>query len=148
MNILHAFIFLIIPHDFVFENHYDASGSHLTLPYSVCTYTREWQKQVRKFQVPIFALNAKGAWTLRFDDILADAPEAGPFRVEEYPLQEDIAERLKQTDLNEVYDIHFFSIYHNSISLNFCYDRCFNIVNIVFWEHYVLENRENRDIIF
>ena len=26
----------------------------------------------------------------------------------EYPLQEDIAERLKQTDLNEVYDIHFF----------------------------------------
>ena len=39
-------------------------------------FTREWQKQVRKYQVPIFALNTKGAWTLRFDDILADAFEA------------------------------------------------------------------------
>lgn len=65
-------------------------------------FTREWQKQVRKFQVPIFALNTKGAWTLRFDDIIADALEAGPLRTEEYPLPDDIAERLKQTDLNEV----------------------------------------------
>lgn len=65
-------------------------------------FTREWQKQVRKFQVPIFALNTKGAWTLRFDDIIADALEAGLLRTEEYPLPDDIAERLKQTDLNEV----------------------------------------------
>ena len=53
-------------------------------------------------QVPIFALNTKGAWTLRFDDILADALEAGPLRTEEYPLSDDIAERLKQADLNDV----------------------------------------------
>ena len=66
------------------------------------SFTREWQKQVRKYQVPIFALNTKGAWTLRFDDILADALEAGPLRTGEYPLPDDIAERLKQIDLNDV----------------------------------------------
>ena len=66
------------------------------------SFTREWQKQVRKYQVPIFALNTKGAWTLRFDDILADALEAGPLQTEEYPLPDDIAERLKQADLNDV----------------------------------------------
>lgn len=66
------------------------------------SFTREWQKQVRKYQVPIFALNTKGAWTLRFDDILADALEAGPLRTEEYRLPEDIAERLRNTDLNGV----------------------------------------------
>ncbi len=66
------------------------------------SFTREWQKQVRKYQVPIFALNTKGAWTLRFDDILADALESGPLRTEDYRLTDDIAERLKQADLNEV----------------------------------------------
>ena len=66
------------------------------------SFTREWQKQVRKFQVPIFALNTKGAWTLRFDDILADALEAGPLRTEEYPLPEDMEEKLRNTDLNDV----------------------------------------------
>ena len=66
------------------------------------SFTREWQKQVRKYQVPIFALNTKGAWTLRFDDVLADALEAGLLRAEEYPLPEDYAVRLRQTDLNGV----------------------------------------------
>ena len=66
------------------------------------SFTREWQKQVRKYQVPIFALNTKGAWTLRFDDILADALETGALRTEEYLLPYDIAERLKQTDLSDV----------------------------------------------
>ena len=72
------------------------------------SFTREWQKQVRKYQVPIFALNTKGAWTLRFDDILADALETGALRTEEYLLPYDIAERLKQTDLNDVpFDVIF-----------------------------------------
>ena len=31
-------------------------------------------------QVPAFALNTKGAWVLRFDDILADALELGPLQ--------------------------------------------------------------------
>lgn len=40
-------------------------------------FTAQWKKKVRQLQVPIFALNTKGAWTLRFDDIIADALEAG-----------------------------------------------------------------------
>ena len=43
-------------------------------------FTREWKKKVRKMQVPAFALNTKGAWILRFDDILADALELGPLQ--------------------------------------------------------------------
>ena len=43
-------------------------------------FTREWKKKVRQMQVPAFALNTKGAWVLRFDDILADALELGPLQ--------------------------------------------------------------------
>lgn len=40
-------------------------------------FNREWKKKVKQFQVPLFALNTKGAWVLRFDDILAEALEQG-----------------------------------------------------------------------
>ena len=53
-------------------------------------FTAQWKKRVRQLQVPIFALNTKGAWTLRFDDIIADALEAGALRTEEYPLPETV----------------------------------------------------------
>lgn len=43
-------------------------------------FTKEWKKKVRQMQVPAFALNTKGAWVLRFDDILADALELGPLQ--------------------------------------------------------------------
>ena len=43
-------------------------------------FAREWKKKVRQMQVPAFALNTKGAWILRFDDILADALELGPLQ--------------------------------------------------------------------
>ena len=39
-----------------------------------------WRKKVLQFQVPLFALNTKGAWILRFDDILADALELGELK--------------------------------------------------------------------
>ena len=65
-------------------------------------FTREWKKKVRQFQVPIFALNTKGAWTLRFDDVLADALEAGPLRREEYVLPAETAEAVRSADLNGV----------------------------------------------
>lgn len=57
-------------------------------------FTKEWQKDVRGLQVPIFALNTKGAWKLRFDDILADALEAGPLRMEEYELPQHVSDML------------------------------------------------------
>lgn len=43
----------------------------------------EWRKKVLQFQVPLFAFNTKGAWILRFDDILADALELGELKNKE-----------------------------------------------------------------
>jgi hypothetical protein len=40
----------------------------------------EWRKKVLQFQIPLFAEKTKGAWILRFDDILADALELGKLR--------------------------------------------------------------------
>ena len=40
-----------------------------------------WRDKVLQFQTPIFSLNTKGAWTLRFDDILADALEQGHCKI-------------------------------------------------------------------
>ncbi len=65
-------------------------------------FTKQWEKKVRTLQVPIVASNTKGAWTLRFDDVLADALEAGPLRREEYGLQAETAEAIRSADLNGV----------------------------------------------
>ena len=43
-------------------------------------FNREWKKKIKQLQVPIFALNTKGAWVLRFDDIIADALEQGALK--------------------------------------------------------------------
>lgn len=43
-------------------------------------FDREWRKKVLQFQIPLFAPTTKGAWVLRFDDILADALESGPLK--------------------------------------------------------------------
>ena len=62
-------------------------------------FTAQWKKKVRQFQVPIFSLNTKGAWTVRFDDILADALEAGPLRAEEYLLNEKTKRKLSKLNI-------------------------------------------------
>ena len=46
-------------------------------------FDNKWRKKVLQFQVPLFALNTKGAWILRFDDILADALELGELKNKE-----------------------------------------------------------------
>lgn len=43
-------------------------------------FDRAWRDKVLQFQTPIFSLTTKGAWTLRFDDILADALVLGPLK--------------------------------------------------------------------
>jgi hypothetical protein len=43
-------------------------------------FDREWRKKVLQFQISLFAPTTKGAWVLRFDDILADALESGQLR--------------------------------------------------------------------
>ena len=65
-------------------------------------FTAQWKKKGRQLQVPIFALNTKGAWTLRFDDIIADALEAGALRTEDYSLPETVSKQLEATNTNGV----------------------------------------------
>lgn len=62
----------------------------------------EWKNKLRQLQVPIFALNTKAAWALRFDDIIADALEFGALRTEEYLLPPEKAKTLQNLDLNGV----------------------------------------------
>ena len=62
----------------------------------------EWKKKVRQLQVPIFALNTKAAWALRFDDILADALELGALRTEEYILPPEKENAISVLDLGGV----------------------------------------------
>ena len=59
-------------------------------------FTDEWKKKVRQMQVPAFARNTKGAWVLRFDDILADALEQGPLQNHEIELPESTFTVLKK----------------------------------------------------
>ncbi len=63
-------------------------------------FKAEWKKKVRQLQVPIFALNTKAAWALRFDDIIADALELGALRTEEYILPPEKYAALQTLDLN------------------------------------------------
>ena len=48
-----------------------------------------------QYQIPIFAPQTKGAWTLRFDDVLADALELGPLRKEGQELPPELTEKVK-----------------------------------------------------
>lgn len=57
---------------------------------------------MKQMQIPPFALNTKGAWVLRFDDIIADALELGPLQTEETPLPQEIKAKLESIDLNDV----------------------------------------------
>ena len=65
-------------------------------------FTKMWANKVKQMQVPPFALNTKGAWVLRFDDIIADALEHGALRTEETPLPKHIKEKLESINLNDV----------------------------------------------
>lgn len=65
-------------------------------------FTKMWTKKVKQMQIPPFAFNTKGAWVLRFDDIIADALELGPLQTEETPLPQSIKEKIECVDLNDV----------------------------------------------
>ena len=59
-------------------------------------FRKQWAKKLRKLQVPAFAPNTKGAWVLRFDDILADALESGPLRNRDFDLSEETIQRITE----------------------------------------------------
>ena len=59
-------------------------------------FDKMWRDKVVQFQVPIFSLTTKGAWTLRFDDILADALEQGPLRNYEIAVSDNLRQRVEE----------------------------------------------------
>lgn len=58
-------------------------------------FTIQWKNKLKQMQVPAFAVNTKGAWILRFDDILADALEQGPLQNYEISLSQQVIDSLK-----------------------------------------------------
>ena len=65
-------------------------------------FANEWKKKLRQMQVPIFAVNTKATWLLRFDDILADALELGPLRAQKHMLSENRAQKLSSLETEAV----------------------------------------------
>ena len=57
-------------------------------------FRTQWANKLRQMQVPTFASNTKGAWVLRFDDILADALELGPLQNKDFDLPEETVRHL------------------------------------------------------
>ena len=88
---------------FVKKNPYAVSEkAKTTIALIAKGFKTEWKKKVRQLQVPIFALNTKAAWALRFDDILADALELGALRTEEYILPPEKENAISVLDLGGV----------------------------------------------
>ena len=54
-----------------------------------------WRNKVLQYQVVIFSPQTKGAWTLRFDDVIADALELGPLRQAGPELSSTLLEELQ-----------------------------------------------------
>ena len=59
-------------------------------------FRTQWAKKVQQMLIPPFASNTKGAWVLRFDDILADALELGPLQNKDFDLPENVLQRLTE----------------------------------------------------
>ena len=59
-------------------------------------FRHQWANKVRQMLIPTFATNTKGAWVLRFDDILADALEQGPLRNKDFGLPQEVLQRLTE----------------------------------------------------
>lgn len=58
-------------------------------------FDEAWRKKVIQYQIPIFSPDTEGQWTLRFDDVIAEALELGPLRSTEAELSTEIVEKLK-----------------------------------------------------
>ena len=54
-----------------------------------------WRAKVKQYQVSLYSPETKGAWVLRFDDILADALELGPLADKSFSFTDDEKARIK-----------------------------------------------------
>ena len=52
-------------------------------------FDNTWRNKVRQMQYNAYALNTKGAWILRFDDILSSALELGELKNKDFELSEE-----------------------------------------------------------
>ena len=59
-------------------------------------FDHEWRSKVLQYQTESLSTLTEGAWTIRFDDMIADALELGPLRCKEPELPAELAERLEQ----------------------------------------------------
>ena len=59
-------------------------------------FGKVWRDKVRQFQTPALSPSTEGAWTLRFDDVLADALELGPLRRMEVELPAELVEQIEK----------------------------------------------------
>lgn len=57
-------------------------------------FNMEWRKKVMQYQVPLFSVNTKGAWIVRFDDVLADALEQGKLQNNDFDLPKETMDLL------------------------------------------------------
>ena len=57
-------------------------------------FDKKWRNKVIQFQIPIFSEKTKGAWIVRFDDVIADALELGELKVYPETLPENISKKL------------------------------------------------------
>lgn len=59
-------------------------------------FDRMWRAKVLQYQTKALSLSTEGAWTIRFEHIVADALELGPLRRTEPELPADLDTRLAQ----------------------------------------------------
>lgn len=65
-------------------------------------FDREWKEKVLQMQIPLSSKNTKGAWVLRFDDILANALVSGPLKNNEQTLSEHLLKRVEESKDKEI----------------------------------------------
>ena len=65
-------------------------------------FDREWKEKVLQLQIPLSSKNTKGAWVLRFDDILANALVSGPLKNNEQTLPEHLLKRVEECKDKEI----------------------------------------------
>lgn len=76
--------------DLVHKNYADSAGRLDKL------FDQEWRSKVIQYQTKSLSTLTEGAWTIRFDDVIADALELGPLRRTEPELPTDLLDRLEQ----------------------------------------------------
>ena len=65
-------------------------------------FDQEWRNKVLQYQTKALSTLTEGAWTIRFDDMIADALELGPLRSTEPELPAELVDRLEQVRPKEL----------------------------------------------